>query len=77
MIKAVKQWFVDLGEISSFPPIGLMCLAGYIRANSSHNVKIVDSLVEKMSYEDIAALIINEAPDILGMTAFTFTFLMF
>lgn len=48
------DWFVDLGEISSFPPIGLMYLAGYIRKHSDHQLKVIDSVAEGMSYSNIS-----------------------
>lgn len=75
MIKIVHdEWFVDLGEISAFPPIGLMFLAGYIREHSNYCLRLIDSVVENMSYADIEDLFRKEMPDVLGITAFTHTF---
>ena len=74
MIKISSDWFVDLGEISSFPPIGLMYIAGYLRKHSNYKISLVDSIAEGMSYSDIEILFKKEQPDVLGITAFTFTF---
>lgn len=74
MMKITRDWFVDLGEISSFPPIGLMYLASYIKKYSNHQITLADSVAEKMSYPDIEALFKRANPNVLGITAFTHTF---
>lgn len=71
---AVTDWELDLGEISSFPPLGLMYLASYLREHTHHELKIIDAIAEKMNYQDLKQSVSKFGPDIVGITSFTFTF---
>jgi len=51
------------------PPLGLAYLASMIR--EEHDVKIVDSLAEDLSYEDVGKIIKQYDPDLIGITATT------
>jgi anaerobic magnesium-protoporphyrin IX monomethyl ester cyclase len=73
-VMATIDWAVELGEISLFPPIGLMYLAAFIKKNSAYSVKIIDAAAEKMTFEELERLIEKEKPDIVGTTTFTYTF---
>jgi anaerobic magnesium-protoporphyrin IX monomethyl ester cyclase len=55
------------------PPLGLMYLAGYLEKNSNHQVKILDCLIEKMDYTQLGRAVLEENPDIVGITVLTFT----
>ncbi len=55
------------------PPLGLLYIAGYLEKYSSHQVAVLDMQVEKLSYENIAQYIKQKKPDIVGITAMTFT----
>ncbi|MDR3641672.1 MAG: radical SAM protein [Humidesulfovibrio sp.] len=67
--------FVDLGEISSFPPIGLMYLAQALRQESPLNhVTILDCVADGLDAEQTAQKVKELAPDLVGITSFTFTF---
>jgi len=70
----VTDWELDLGEISSFPPLGLMYLASYLKEHTHHVCRIIDAVAEKMNYEDLKQGISAFGPDIVGITSFTFTF---
>ncbi len=66
---------VDLGEISSFPPMGLMYLAQAVRRhNQDFRVKILDAVPEKISYDQIAKMALDYSPQVIGITAHTYTF---
>lgn len=66
---------VDLGEISSFPPIGLMYLAqGLRQKNSEFKVKILDAVADNLDYWQIIDKVKEFAPQIVGLTTFSFTF---
>jgi len=66
---------VDLGEISAFPPIGLMYLAQALRKKSGDfAVQILDAVPPGLSYSQIADKALKFKPDIIGITTFTFTF---
>ncbi len=51
------------------PPLGLAYLASMVR--DKHDVKIVDSLAEDLSYEDVKKIIKHYDPDVIGLTATT------
>ena len=55
------------------PPLGLMYLAGYLEQRSSHQVEILDAQVNQLSYSQLAESIQQKAPDVVGITAMTFT----
>ena len=57
------------------PPLGLLSLAAMLEQRSDHEVSVVDAQVEELSYEALAARLAQEAPDLVGITAMTFTLL--
>ncbi|HII71281.1 TPA: radical SAM protein [Candidatus Woesearchaeota archaeon] len=60
------------------PPLGLLYVAAYLIENSKgskHKVKVLDASVEGLGFEDIKERIANLRPDIIGMTAMSFTLL--
>lgn len=61
------------GESSMQPPLGLMYIAALLISKGFDDVKIIDSQAEKISYEELGARILKEQPDLVGMTAMTFT----
>ncbi len=64
---------IKSNDIGVFPPLGLLYLASYIKKHSDYNVAILDSLIDKLSYTDIEEKIKAFNPDIIGVTALTFT----
>jgi len=61
------------GEIGYYPPMGLMYIASYLHKFSGHRAAILDTLVEKLDYEAIGREIKNKQPDIVGISATSFT----
>lgn len=57
------------------PPLGLLYLAGYLKKYSNHNLKIIDAQVEKLSYSELQKKIKDFYPDVICLTALTFTLL--
>lgn len=56
------------------PPLGLMYLAGYVQAKRPEfKVKILDCPVEGINYQNMVVKIREENPDVVGITAMTFT----
>jgi anaerobic magnesium-protoporphyrin IX monomethyl ester cyclase len=55
------------------PPLGLLYVAAYIERYSSHTIAVIDSQVERLSYDALAARIRDFGPDIVGLTAMTMT----
>lgn len=67
--------FVDLGSISSFPPIGLMYLAQGLRDKIPEiEVSILDSVAEGLNHAEIGDQVSKRSPDVIGVTATTYTF---
>ena len=55
------------------PPLGLLYLAAYLEKFSPHEVAVIDSQAEELSYMQLEAAIASHAPDVVGITAMTFT----
>jgi len=53
---------------TNYPPIGLLYIASYIRANSSHQVKIIDLRVNKSPIKKRLSAIEAWKPDLIGLT---------
>ena len=63
----------DKGEEGFYPPLGIMIVAAYAEQNTKHKIEIIDTQVEKMDYTDIEKEIKRRKPDVVGITAMTFT----
>jgi len=61
------------GESSMQPPLGLMYIAAVLVSKGIDDVRIIDAQAEKINYEELEARILKEQPDLVGMTAMTFT----
>ncbi len=61
-------------EMGCFPPLGLLYIASYARKvlGSRFRIKVLDTQVEKMNYDQIKAYIAQENPDITGISCMTF-----
>jgi len=57
------------------PPLGLLYLAGFLQDHSSHQVEVIDAQVEELSYAELKDRILMARPDLIGLTAMTFTIL--
>jgi len=55
------------------PPLGLLYVAAHARENTPHDISVVDAVVEELDYPALKARIKAEAPDVVGVTATTFT----
>jgi len=60
-------------ESGIFPPLGLMYLASSLSNKTGINVEILDALLNKISLNNIANKITNYLPDLVGITATSFT----
>ncbi|MFH1369584.1 MAG: radical SAM protein [Elusimicrobiota bacterium] len=56
-----------------FPPLGILYVGTYLRNTSKHEVHILDSESERLTYKNIEEKIALLKPDILGITTFTMT----
>ena len=55
------------------PPLGLLYIASNIINKTGHSVKVLDTQVENMDYEDIKKVILHEQPDLIGIQTYTFS----
>jgi radical SAM superfamily enzyme YgiQ (UPF0313 family) len=55
------------------PPLGLMYIAAQIEKESRHEVEIIDAQVDELTYEQLKAEIQKRNPDVVGITAMSFT----
>lgn len=69
-----SQGYFSMSEINFFPPINLMYLATTLKQLGGHTVKILDADIEKKDYTMIAEQVLQENPDVVGVTAFTLNF---
>ena len=60
-------------DVGFIPPLGLMYVAAYLEKHTNHEIKIIDCRVEKMDYKTLEDRIKQENPDVVGITALTFT----
>lgn len=72
-IVADNPTFID-EERGHNPPLGLLYLASYIKQNSKHQVHVLDAQVDCLGYDDDFLKRIEDiGPDIVGVSAMTFT----
>jgi len=55
------------------PPLGLFYIAAYALENSSHHIEVLDTQVEKLTYEELKEKIRIKKPEVVGITALTLT----
>ncbi len=55
------------------PPLGLLYVAAHARANTPHEIRVADAVVEGLGYPALKERIRAERPDVVGITATTFT----
>ena len=60
-------------ESGSYPPLGLLYVAAYLQQNTDHEIQILDTILDRMNYEQIEAAIRQSQPDLVGIQAMTFT----
>jgi len=70
MIKSeLPEWVNKITGV--FPPLGLMYIASYLRLHTSYRVKILDTIAENISYNEIEQYIKSYQPNLLGISAYT------
>lgn len=55
------------------PPLGLLYIAAYLQKHTQHHVETLDSQVEELGYEQLKHVVAQKKPDVVGITAMTFT----
>lgn len=65
--------FSQIGAV--YPPLGIAFIAGVLKNNPNVVVNIIDGVATGISLEEYGEQIKKENPDVVGITAFTTTFL--
>lgn len=60
-------------ETGAYPPLGLLYVGAFIEEQTSHEVEIVDAILEGYDYDDLEREIRARKPDVVGIQAMTFT----
>ncbi len=55
------------------PPLGLLYLAAVLERGPGNEVFVIDALVEELTYEALAARLLAQRPDVVGVSTLTFT----
>lgn len=55
------------------PPLGIMYVAAYAEKYTDHKIEILDILAEELDYAGVEREILKRTPDVVGITAMTFT----
>jgi anaerobic magnesium-protoporphyrin IX monomethyl ester cyclase len=55
------------------PPLGLLYLAGYLQTHAVHDIEILDTQVEGLTYDELRKEIARSGADVVGLTAMTMT----
>ena len=55
------------------PPLGLMYVAAYAEQHTNCEIEILDMLAEEVTYDRLESELRRRKPDIVGVTATTFT----
>ncbi|MBT3194120.1 MAG: radical SAM protein [Verrucomicrobia bacterium] len=58
-------------EVGCFPPLGLLYVAGSLRAHTDHDLVLLDMPARDMPYEELADRIRESPPDVVGITGTT------
>jgi anaerobic magnesium-protoporphyrin IX monomethyl ester cyclase len=69
--KTTDNWDLDASDIGIFPPIGLMYIAGALKQQGRHTVRILDCILNRLNIDDIEREACAWQPDIIGMTVYT------
>lgn len=69
--KTTDDWDLEASDIGAFPPMGILYLAGAVRAAGRHEVRVLDCIVDRLSPDMIASRVKDYAPDVVGFTVYT------
>ena len=56
-----------------YPPLGLLYTSAYINQQGQHHVDVIDCQAENLNHAECAERVIELNPDLVGLTAMTFT----
>jgi radical SAM superfamily enzyme YgiQ (UPF0313 family) len=62
-------------ERGCYPPLGMLYVAGYARAHTSANIRILDMEADNIGLSDLDEVISKERPDVVGIQSITYTYI--
>ena len=69
--KITDDWVLEASDIGTFPPIGLLYLAGALLQQNHHKIKIIDCILNRLTINDIVREAQAWQPAVVGMTVYT------
>ena len=69
----VPSW-VEL-DTGAYPPLGILYLASAARLWTDCEVTVIDAQGAGISYDELARRLVREQPDVVGITALSFSML--
>lgn len=57
--------------MGTYPPLGLLYIASHLRQHTEHEVFVLDSQVEGLSYDEVESRVADINPDVVGITVLT------
>lgn len=69
--KTTSDWDIEATDVGVIPPIGLAYIAASILKHGKHDVRIVDNILERNTDDDIAAIVKEFNPDVVGIGTYT------
>ena len=57
----------------TFPPLGLLYLASYVRENSNIDVSVIDCVIDNINHKGLESLLRELNPDVVGITTLAMT----
>lgn len=71
-VKYVDEWQLSSKDYGQFPPLGLLYIATYLREkNKDVEIKLLDCNNLRISYDEIAKIVEEYQPSVLGITTYT------
>ena len=61
--------------LDALPPLGLLYIAAYLQKHTTHTIRVLDGALIAGGMDELKTEIIRYNPDVVGMTAMTFTLL--
>lgn len=56
-----------------YPPLGILYIAACMKASGRYDVSVIDAQAEDLTHDEVAERVAELKPDVVGMTAMTFT----
>ncbi|HML55389.1 MAG TPA: radical SAM protein [Solidesulfovibrio magneticus] len=69
--KTSDDWDLEASDIGAFPPMGILYLAGAVRAAGRHEVSVLDCILDRLTPEEVVERVKAYNADVVGFTVYT------